>query len=403
METFLGILAAFFGLLFCLEKSNFKDYKREYGKLSDIKRNLDYEHTKLDDKRAKLAQDEQILNLNIKNANERKQFIEAFLSSKIKDYPIVASVLADYMTAYDDVRVKQLENKKRPALKASEEVRKIKAEKRELIANNKAMKWELKYLKELYPIIGEIEEDPIAEQESYINPDYQHEDKAGLWLTPQEYAALPTVDKYQRALDRYMHRKKTNREIGLEYERYIGYLYEQEGYNVTYHGIEKGFEDLGRDLICKKDGYTDIVQCKCWSKKKQIHENHINQLYGTTIMYKIKKEREAKGKNNRYNLLIDMEEIISPVFVSTTELSETALTFAKYLGINVKIIPLKPYPIIKCNISQRTGEKIYHLPFDQQYDRCIINPKSGEFYAMTIAEAEAKGFRRAMRWHGNKT
>ena len=56
--------------------------------------------------------------------------------------------------------------------------------------------------------------------------------------------------------------------------------------------------------------------------------------------------------------------------------------------------------MIKCNINQTTGEKIYHLPFDQQYDKCIITPETGEFYAMTVAEAEEAGFRRAMRWKG---
>jgi hypothetical protein len=33
------------------------------------------------------------------------------------------------------------------------------------------------------------------------------------------------------------------------------------------------------------------------------------------------------------------------------------------------------------------------------YDRTKLD-KAGEFYAMTVAEAEAKGFRRAWRWRG---
>jgi hypothetical protein len=61
---------------------------------------------------------------------------------------------------------------------------------------------------------------------------------------------------------------------------------------------------------------------------------------------------------------------------------------------------MKSYPIIKCNISN-SKEKIYHLPMDQQYDRVIIDPSKGEFYANTIVEAEKAGFRRAFRWQGN--
>jgi hypothetical protein len=46
----------------------------------------------------------------------------------------------------------------------------------------------------------------------------------------------------------------------------------------------------------------------------------------------------------------------------------------------------------------RDGEKIYHLPFDQQYDRTKIRPGTGEKYAYTVAEAENDGFRRAWKW-----
>jgi hypothetical protein len=41
------------------------------------------------------------------------------------------------------------------------------------------------------------------------------------------------------------------------------------------------------------------------------------------------------------------------------------------------------------------------LPFDQQYDVTKVNGKD-EFMAMTVAEAESAGFRRAYKWHGNE-
>lgn len=63
---------------------------------------------------------------------------------------------------------------------------------------------------------------------------------------------------------------------------------------------------------------------------------------------------------------------------------------------------IEDYPLIKCNISQGTGEKIYHLPFDQQYDKVIIDTHRGEMYAFTVKEAEKNGFRRAFRWNENK-
>ncbi len=52
--------------------------------------------------------------------------------------------------------------------------------------------------------------------------------------------------------------------------------------------------------------------------------------------------------------------------------------------------------MVKCNIAAN-GERIYHLPMDQQYDRVVI-AKKGECYVRTVAEAERLGFRRAKRW-----
>lgn len=55
------------------------------------------------------------------------------------------------------------------------------------------------------------------------------------------------------------------------------------------------------------------------------------------------------------------------------------------------------YPIIKCNMARRSGEKVYHPPFDEQYDKERIEPNRGEFFAMTVSAAERAGFRRAWR------
>ena len=43
-------------------------------------------------------------------------------------------------------------------------------------------------------------------------------------------------------------------------------------------------------------------------------------------------------------------------------------------------------------------EKIYHLPFDQQYDKTIVGDQKGEFFAWTVQEAAEKGFRRAKKY-----
>ncbi len=75
--------------------------------------------------------------------------------------------------------------------------------------------------------------------------------------------------------------------------------------------------------------------------------------------------------------------------------------FAEVLGVKYREgVPLERYPCIKCNISTGNGGRIYHLPFDQQYDATRVDPERGERYALTVVEAEKAGFRKAFRWFG---
>ena len=64
---------------------------------------------------------------------------------------------------------------------------------------------------------------------------------------------------------------------------------------------------------------------------------------------------------------------------------------------------MSDYPLVKCNIAMRDGAKIYHLPFDKQYDRTKIIPANGEKYVYTVAETEKAGFRRAWKWRPDQS
>ncbi len=197
---------------------------------------------------------------------------------------------------------------------------------------------------------------------------------------------LSTTERNQLALDRFWNGKKSKQVIGRLYEQYVGYRYELNGWIVEYFGISEGFSDLGRDLICHRDNTTLIIQCKNWSKSKRIYEKHIFQLLGTTHEYFM---------NHQF-------EDIRGVFYTSTQLSDLARSFAKEFRIELhEGFELQRFPMIKCNIG-REGEKISHLPFDQQYYSTRINHHDGDTYCTTVAEAEAMGFRRAYRWHGDK-
>lgn len=51
---------------------------------------------------------------------------------------------------------------------------------------------------------------------------------------------------------------------------------------------------------------------------------------------------------------------------------------------------------IKGNIS-RSGERIYHMPFQDHYDRTRISESAGERWFCSDSEARAAGWRRALK------
>ncbi len=334
-----------------------------------------------------------------------REAILALAKEKAVGFPWLAKAYDKYFELADTDTALHLTHKKHPAIKAAQRVQEVAAAKRKALAENLVLKFQLEYYESLFPWLAdyrdaEIDDTSISllssEQERNESDDGEERDPAEYWLTAGEYENLSPTEKFQMALDRYWKSKKSPWEVGRLYERYVGYCFEQEGFLVTYHGILEGREDMGRDLICKRPGLTLIVQCKCWKRVKIIHEKHVNQLFGTTAKYLL----ELQEAGGTLDLFKDHKVVAH--FVTSATLSERATKFAKALKMEVRAgLPLVPFPCIKCNIGQ-DGEKIYHLPFDQQYDRTIISPERGEFYAKTIIEAEGKGFRRAWRWRGSK-
>lgn len=313
--------------------------------------------------------------------------------SSLKAIPYMAGIMADYETLW----LKKLANQLDCGASVDcqykvASINKIKKETEEQIAAARVSQYQLSYILHLYPILEELIDMEYSEAPSidaHLLSDY---DSARDYLSSEEYNSLSTCERNQLALDRYhSSHKKTKWQIGRDYELYVGFKFKERSYKVDLFGSYMGVEDLGRDIIAKKDFRTLIIQCKYWSKEKEIHENHINQLYGTLVCYCIEHH-------------IDQSQVTG-VLVTNITLSHMAKKFANYLGIEyVENYDIGEYPCIKCNVGKNAyGQttKIYHLPFDQQYDRTIINEKDGDFMAMTVKEAEDAGFRRAFKWFGS--
>jgi len=363
---------------------------------------------KLDNLEDSIASHEKQVEKDKKDIDEqaKKERIDINKIEKQKSmgFPWLAEVFADYHSLIDAQKEDYLTYKSHPAHSAAKVVSEIKKEKRALIKSNKIVNYKINYYEKLFPWLQELiaenenEEIPVRIYESGKEDD--NEDRVKEFLTSEEYKKLPSVVRNQKALDRYLqNRNKSKWAIGRDYEMYVGYLYEQQNYFVEYKGIVDGFADLGRDVIAKKKNEVCIIQCKYWAQYKEIHEKHIFQLFGTTMEYWIKNFNTGKKPKTFVEFAKFLnEDKLRPIFFTSTTLSSKAKEMASALSIEVvENSPIDDFPRIKCNISGRDGEKIYHLPFDQQYDKTIIGKHKGEFHAFTVKEAEDAGFRRAFR------
>lgn len=257
----------------------------------------------------------------------------------------------------------------------------------------KEIEYRYLYIMSLFPDLQEYI-DGEAVQEATSDAPEDLEDKRQYYIPKEEWGTLSESQRSQIALNKYNERRRlTNSQVGRDYEEYVAFLFRDrcKGAVIDMYGEQKGLADLGRDLIVKHGGKVYIVQCKRWSQDRVIREKHIMQLFGSTIEYCW----EMREKD--IHPLDVIGKSVIPVFVTTTELSSTATRFAERLGVEVHKVPMGEYPQIKCNIG-KNGEKIYHLPFDQQYNSTIIEHNKGEFYAWNVEEAEKAGYRRAQRY-----
>lgn len=383
------------------ELSELKHKAKEYDKYYSEITSLQKSNEKLEEERKSFEnhKEEEIKKFEIYKEGQL-QNINQLIKEKSSGFPWLAKAFSDYYYLQKLKEADYLEHKSHPALVSAEKVREIARERRVIEEKLRFAQGIINYYQDLFPFLeeflGDIDEEILKKVLSRnIEEPIKEVDEVGIdpvriylsSISEEEYRKLSSVQRNQLALDRYWSRPKSKWQIGRDYERYIGYVYEANGYNVYYQGILEGFDDLGRDLICKKGEQTIIVQCKRWSQYKTIHEKHVNQLYGTVIKY-----------------IIDYpNEKVSAILYTTTKLSDRAKEFAKHLSIGVvEEFQLQKYSSIKCNISRRNGEKIYHLPFDQQYDRTLIEEERNECYIDTVEGAENLGYRRAWRWRGQK-
>lgn len=399
------------------KKESITELNKKEEELRGLKASLDYtleqarkeivsETERLDKKERFLAYEEERINRHKERTEQEleatRKRTERRIDSHISDVfgyfkdmeergkdPKIIEAYIDACFALDEKVAKYFEDKTHPALTAAEKIRYFRRENLGYLQRIKDLEYQLS---ELW-----AKDTDTSEKEAFEFFD-DDDERVRYFLSASEYQSLSETERNQRALDNYLRRSHTKAHIGKMYERYVGYIYESQGYDVEYRGIEMGLKDGGIDLICRKQGEILLVQCKNWKLDSTIYEKHICQLYGASKFY----DKDHIQQEYRGGLFADIDwDRATPVFVATTKLDDHAKEVAKTLGVEVRNISFdKNYPIIKCNIN--AGAKIYHLPIDQMYDYTKIC-KPGECFVSSVKEAEAKGFRRAHRWTGQNS
>lgn len=291
---------------------------------------------------------------------------------------------------YEDFYKKSIEeyenyfkNKKRPSIKSAEILSEIKDDYKNLKIENKKLKL----------ILSEFIDDDIKKESTKFQFDSKEKAYKYGRLSKDEWNKLTYIEKLDIVLKKYINSWKDKLNIGLEFERYCGYLYENKGYQVKYWGILNGKSDGGIDLIAKNKDTVLYIQCKYWSNHKTIRENTITQLFGSAL-------KIAIDNGDTYDSFIKKikNKKIKIILLSKSEISKEAKIFCEKLNVlykeNIEID--STYPRVKLVHGE---EKIFYIPTDLQYDNISFGSTYKKYdRAFTCKEAENKGYRHCYKW-----
>ncbi|GEM_PF-5275970 len=187
------------------------------------------------------------------------------------------------------------------------------------------------------------------------------------------YGNLPTLSKRET--------EQARMDYGFQYERYVGHLFEANGYRVEYTGIRKGVEDGGIDLVARAPRKIRLIQCKRW--RIPVGIDVISRLHGAVDRF-IWEERQGKPARCRTN--------ICGVLFSSGPLTDDAKALATHLGIlSQENHPYRPYPAIKGKRITPNAGKIL-MPFDASYDKTTMDLSRGDCFFSSPKDAFLRCF-----------
>lgn len=184
---------------------------------------------KQDDEAALLLERKKLQKLE-KDVDNRKKFTEQLTAELDKNHiqgrKWLSSFISNAFAVFDKKDADYLARKNRPALKASETVKALSEEKRELRERVLFLESQLKTYQEYFPFLLDYEEEILNDIEDFRNTpkeELERVDPVKQLLSNEEYNNLSTVEKNQLALNRFLS-NMSSLQVGKMYERYIGWL-----------------------------------------------------------------------------------------------------------------------------------------------------------------------------------
>jgi hypothetical protein len=129
--------------------------------------------------------------------------------------------------------------------------------------------------------------------------------------------------RYRHLRSRKLNHKEISKLFGDRYEHYVAELMRGDGWQVD-ERTNLGFDDEGIDLTASRENVVCYVQCKGWADDKFIHENVIDQLYGSAM----------------YQAKLPTSEQVEIRLYTSALISETAHLHALKLGIQILSVPI---------------------------------------------------------------
>jgi len=157
--------------------------------------------------------------------------------------------------------------------------------------------------KEITPLENMIKEPNKQEESLHVNQDVRDIEKQ--FFNYQKTIYKPKTSYWE------------NKKRGDDYEEFVGRYYENQGYKVTYHGLERGKKDGGIDLIAENEKEILLIQCKAW-KTATVKQKHVKEFIGNCTIF-LENNQKIKQKIRR-------------IFITSSEKEDKALT--KYLQEN---------------------------------------------------------------------